>query len=505
MLRTSARRPRATLITIAAVSVTALAITVGLSGCVFGRTITTIGQVDFDEPLPIPPIAESTLDEQGTRVFALDARSGTTEFVQGTQTPTQGFNGTYLGPTLIADVGDTVAVDVTNSLPEPSTVHWHGMHLPADMDGGPHQMVAPGTTRRSTWTVDQPAATLWYHPHPHGETEHQVAMGMAGMFILRDAAEAALPLPRDYGVDDVPVIVQDVELESDGTISMNHDDFVGRLGDQLVVNGAIGPYLDVTTDVVRLRLLNASSARVYDFALADDRLFAMVASDGGLLERSLPLTHLQLSPGERAEILVTMTPGEIVVLRSNEPDLGGVVPFVSTGGGGDSFDVLELRAAATLERRGEVPQSLVAVPRYDPAEASSERSFALDGTQINQQEMDLSRIDEVVTVGSTEIWSVHNGMAAPHNFHVHDVQFQVLEIGGSPPPPELAGWKDTVYLRPNTDYRLIMRFEDYTDMDSPYMYHCHLLRHEDEGMMGQFIVVKPGETAGQLQGEHHDH
>jgi suppressor of ftsI len=119
--------------------------------------------------------------------------------------------------------------------------------------------------------------------------------------------------------------------------------------------------------------------------------------------------------------------------------------------------------------------------------------------------MDLSRIDEVVTVGSTEIWNVRNGMAAPHNFHVHDVQFQVLAIGGSLPSPQLAGWKDTVYLRPNTDYRLIMRFDDYTDTDSPYMYHCHLLRHEDEGMMGQFIVVKPGETAGQLQGEHHDH
>lgn len=499
------RRPRATIAVLSAMTTIALGTTLALAGCgLFGnRTLSTIGKVDFASPLPVPPLAESHLDDDGTRVFALDAQSGSSEFLPGVQTETWGFGRPYLGPTLVANVGETVAVDVTNSLDEPTTVHWHGMHLPAEMDGGPHQLVQPGESWRPAWTVKQDAATLWYHPHPHGETEEQVGMGMAGMFILKDAAEAALPLPRDYGVDDIPVIVQDVAFDREGQLTESYAEFAGQLGDQLLVNGAIGPYLDVSTDVVRLRLLNASQARSYAFAFADDREFAMMASDGGLLEQSLPLTVIQLSPGERAEILVSMTAGESVVLQSRPQDLGGL--FVGNGGAHDSFDVLELRAAATLETRGTVPGALVPMERLDAAAASAERGFDLDSTQINGRDMEPSRIDEVVTVGSTEIWTVRNGMAAPHSFHVHDVQFQVLSVDGAAPPPQLAGWKDTVYLLPNLDYRLIMRFEDYTDPDTPYMYHCHLLRHEDGGMMGQFIVVKPGEAAGTIEGEHHDH
>src|SRR5690606_24414671 len=137
--------------------------------------------------------------------------------------------------------------------------------------------------------------------------------------------------------------------------------------------------------------------------------------------------------------------------------------------------------------------------------ASAERTFRLDGTEINGRDMDMTRIDETVTVGTTEVWDVRNDMAAPHNFHVHDVQFQIGSVDGQPPTPELAGWKDTVYLEPERDYRLVMRFEDYTDPDSPYMYHCHLLRHEDSGMMGQFVVVEPGQSAGMIEGNHHDH
>jgi bilirubin oxidase len=189
-----------------------------------------------------------------------------------------------------------------------------------------------------------------------------------------------------------------------------------------------------------------------------------------------------------------MTPGESVVLRSEAPDYGGVVTF---GGGADGrsdrFDVLELRAAATLRTAGSVPDALAPVPRIDPATASEHRLFSLDGTQINQHKMDMGRIDVVATVDTVEVWDVRNDMAFPHSFHVHDVQFQVVSIGGKAPPPELAGWKDTVYLRPNTDYRLVMRFADYADPEHPYMYHCHLLRHEDAGMMGQFLVVAPGQ------------
>ena len=156
---------------------------------------------------------------------------------------------------------------------------------------------------------------------------------------------------------------------------------------------------------------------------------------------------------------------------------------------------------------GEVPAVLVPIERLDEDDATKSRTFTMDATQINQNNMDMDRIDEVVELGATEVWSVTNNMAAPHNFHVHDVQFQVLDIAGDAPPAALAGWKDTVYLRPNETYRLIMRFTDYADPDHPYMYHCHLLRHEDNGMMGQFLVVKPGTAVPTAnEGEsHHEH
>jgi len=155
--------------------------------------------------------------------------------------------------------------------------------------------------------------------------------------------------------------------------------------------------------------------------------------------------------------------------------------------------VLELVASETLKTAGTVPETLVALDRLDDFDATAERRFVLDGKQINQQPMDLGRIDEVVTLGATEVWNVRNNMALPHSFHVHDVQFQLLSAAGGPPTPELAGWKDTILLRPNSDYRLIMRFTDYSDPSTPYMYHCHLLAHEDDGMMGQFVVVEQGQ------------
>jgi len=494
--------PRSAAIT----AVTALALTTVLAGCSEGSPdVDTIGRVAFDTALAIPPLAEPTTDAAGRLHFDLTAQTGTVGVVPGRSTETWGFNGPYLGPTIVAASGDDVQVDFDNGLEEPTTVHWHGMHLPARADGGPHRMVAPGDDWSPRWTVDQPATTLWYHPHPHGETERHVGRGLAGMFIVRDEAEAALSLPRDYGVDDIPVIVQDVRLDADGQLVSDTRDYIGPVGDRLLVNGTVGPSLAVTTDVVRLRLLNASPARIYNFALSDDRDLALIGTDGGLLERPFPTRAVQLSPGERAEVLVRMAPGERITLQSRDVDLGGGPGLGGLNGARDSFDVLELVASDALNSAGTVPQTLVPVKRLDDLEATEERRFVLDGKQINQQKMDLTRIDEVVTVGATEVWNVRNNMALPHSFHVHDVQFQLLSIGGEPPPPELAGYKDTILLRPNTDYRLIMRFTDYTDPRTPYMYHCHLLQHEDQGMMGQFVVVEPGQRAGTIEpGDTHD-
>jgi FtsP/CotA-like multicopper oxidase with cupredoxin domain len=369
--------------------------------------VDTVGKVPFEQPLAIPPLAESHVDDDGRRVFDLTAQQSTTELMPGTVTETWGYNGGYLGPTLRAERGEDVVVNVTNNLDETTTVHWHGMHLPAAMDGGPHQPIAPGETWSPSWTIDQPAATLWYHPHPHGETEDHIYRGLAGLLILDDPdSSAAKRLPHDYGVDDIPVIVQDKRFD-DGDLTYGRSWFSGsgRLGGTLLVNGTYGPYLDVTTELVRLRLLNASTARVYDFGFSDDREFDVVATDGGLLPGPVATNRIMLSPGERAEI-----------------------------------------------------------------------------------------------------WAITNRDRNVHNFHVHDTQFQIADVDGHAPPTELAGWKDTVLLRPNTTTRIALRFSDYTDPDVPYMYHCHLVYHEDQGMMGQFVVVGPEESTGDIDSsEHSDH
>ncbi|HLV05576.1 MAG TPA: multicopper oxidase domain-containing protein [Actinomycetaceae bacterium] len=474
---------------------------------VIGRaTVDTVGTVRFDQPLHVPPLAESRLDDAGRRVFDLTAQQGTRQFVPGgATTPTWGLNGDYLGPTLRAHRGEEVVVRITNELPETTTMHWHGMHLPPEMDGGPHQTVAPGETWSPSWVVDQPAATLWYHPHTHGLTQEHVGRGLAGMFILDDDTSGTLDLPSEYGVDDIPVIVQDRSIDDEGRVTGSSFGTTGPLGEELLVNGTYGPYLDVTTERVRLRLLNASAARTYAFAADDGRDLMLVGTDGGLLEAPVPMDQVQLSPGERAEVVVTMSPGERVVLRSLPPDLGTDGTEDRSAGGQDRFDVLELRAADEPAPSPPLPERLVPVPRLDPA-ADAHRTFDLRSFRINGRSMDMDRVDLAVTVDSTEVWEVRNVHGTPHNFHVHDVQFQVLDVDGAPPPPQLRGWKDTVYLPPHGSVRLIMRFEDYTDATVPYMFHCHLLWHEDQGMMGQFVVVDEGEEpdlAGAGDGEHH--
>lgn len=488
------RRPKVIIGIVAALAVSAAGVgTAFATGIGNAPAVDTVGTVEFDTPLAIPELLEPVVDADGTRVFTLDARAGSTAFIDGLDTPTWGFNGSYLGPTIRAAQGDRVRVDVTNSLDETTSVHWHGMRVAGEMDGGVHQPIEPGAGWSPEWTVDQEAATLWYHPHPHGATEEHVRRGLAGLFLIDDPVAAALPLPREYGVDDIPLIVQDVELDREtGELGERDGGSTGHLGDELLVNGTLAPYLEVETDVVRLRLLNASTARIYAFGFDDGRSFSHIAADGGLLPAPRETERLQLSPGERAEILVRMTPGETIVLRSENPDLGGVLSvFGGSNGGADRFDVLELRAADALETRGTVPDVLVSREALDRSHAVVTRKWVFDGTEINGQAMSMERIDAVVERGTVERWRVRNDMSYPHNFHVHGVHFEVARYGGEAPPSALAGAKDTLYLPPGVEVELLLRFE-HADPSHPLMLHCHLLRHEDAGMMAQFLVVEPG-------------
>jgi blue copper oxidase len=465
--------------------------------------VNTVGELGFENELAIPPLLEPRA-EDGRKVFDLTLQQGRAELLPGKPAETWGVNGAYLGPTLRAERGDRVELRVRNGLPETTTVHWHGMHLPAAADGGPHQPIDPGETWTPSWKIDQPAATLWYHPHPHSETADHVYRGVAGIFLLDDSDAEVLSLPAEYGVDDIPLIIQDKRLDGDGELDFSQGLIspTGRLGSTILVNGTYSPYLEIGDERVRLRLLNGSNARVYNVGFADDREFDLIATEGGLLEAPQRMGRVQLSPGERAEIVAAFEPRERIVLRSFEPELGTNFFEGRFAGGDDSFDLVQIRAGATLASSPSVPERLGSHEHLHAEEADRTRRFELNGTQINDKDMDMRRIDEVVRRGATEIWEVRNAAGTPHNFHVHGVSFAVLDYDGEEPPPHLRGLKDTVYVPPGKTVRLVIGFSDYTDPELPYMFHCHILQHEDRGMMGQFVVVQPGREALDPPHEH---
>ncbi|WP_067569611.1 multicopper oxidase family protein [Nocardia acidivorans] len=470
------------------------------AGCAGGRSGTPGVSAGGTRPLPIPPLAPSTVGADGVRRFTLEAMAGTTEMRAGQPTPTWGYNGSILGPTLRAERGEQVAFTIHNALPEPTTVHWHGMHVPASCDGGPHQTIQPDGVWQPAWTVDQPAATLWYHPHPHGSTEKHVYRGLSGFFLLDDAESDRLELPKEYGVDDIPLVIQDRRLTADGALDESDPSDIGLLGKVIITNGIAGAHLEVHTQRVRLRILNGSSGRLYNLAFSDNREFRLIATDGGLLAAPVPLRHIQISPGERVELVVEVG-GDPVTLRSLPIEQRTGIKNPAAFGFDDSFDILLLRPARTLKSSAPLPSSLAAIPALVPPGTPATRTFDLRWHMINNQRMDMNRIDMTIPVDTTEVWTVRNSDDWPHNFHVHDVRFQIIAIDGQAPPPELAGWKDTVYTTPGPAYTLAMRFSGHTDPTYPYMYHCHLLLHEDQGMMGQFLVLAPGQQPAPMKME----
>ncbi|MGJ7439455.1 multicopper oxidase family protein [Aquipuribacter sp. MA13-6] len=503
------RRGRGAVVLAVVVSVT-VPVMIAVVGAVAlwwnGRT-DTVGAVTFERPLRIPALAASTVDAGGTRVFDLTMQTGRTDLTGRGDTETWGVDGAHLAPTVRVQRGERVRVDVRNELPETSTLHWHGLHVPAASDGGPHRLVRPGGSWSPSWRVDQPATSGWYHPHAHGTTAEHVRRGVYGMFLVDDPAAAPGGLPDGYGVDDVPVMVQDVRLGGDGSLARGNGflEVTGPLGDTLLVNGTVGPFLDVTTEAVRLRLLNASAARVYDFVLDDGRPMDLVATDGGLLPAPVSTGSVMLSPGERAEVVVRVGPGERVVLQSRPPDLGVAGVMARMSGAGDRFDVLELRAAERLRASPPLAGTLAPAPDLAVQDATVTRTFDLaGGNAINGLRMDMSRVDEVAETGTTEEWAVRNLDGMPHNFHLHGTSFVVAELDGSPPPAHLTGWKDTVLLPPGGVARLVVRHDGPPDPDAPYLYHCHLLAHHDQGMMGQLVLVGPGGEAGDVHDASHE-
>lgn len=314
------------------------------------------------------------------------------------------------------------------------------------------------------------------------------------MFIVDDD-RSPVGLPHDYGVDDVPLIIQDRRFTTTGALDESDSTDVGLLGDTIVTNGIAGAYLSVRSDRIRLRILNGSGGRLYNLGFEDQREFDVIGSDGGLLAAPVTVRRVQLSPGERVEIVVDVDAWMPALLRSFPiADHAGLAPSdAARFGVVDTFDILELRPDRALRASAPLPTVLADLPAPSVSRTATQRSFDLQWYMINRSRMDMNRIDFHATVDTDEIWTIRNVDDWPHNFHVHDTQFRIIDIDGSPPPPELGGHKDTVYAPPGQRIRLAVRFSGYTDPTFPYMYHCHLAMHEDKGMMGQFLVLAPGE------------
>lgn len=421
---------------------------------------------------------------------SLTAAVSSQELWPGSSTQTLALNGAFLGPTICRRRGSGLSLQLRNQLSEELILHWHGVLAPADMDGHPRHAVGPGMTYGYSFPIMQRAGTHFYHAHTHQLTGKQVYLGLAGFFIVEDGVEQELDLPR--GEFDVPLAIQDKRIDANRQLvyaPTMMDAMSGYLGSTILVNGTPEAYLEVRRTLYRLRLLNASNARVYRIGLSDARPFHVIATDGGLIEQPVQATSFYLSPGERVELLVQFSAyavGQSVTLKS--------LPFSGGGmGQGAAIDLMRFDIVGDTAVQPGVPGRLGPVERLDPAAAVRSRVFELDmgmmmRPTINGLAFSMSRVDEMVPQHDMEIWEFRNLSNIMHPMHVHGVQFQVLDRNGSTnlAPNDLA-WKDTVLVFPNETVRVILRFDAYRGL---FLVHCHNLEHEDGGMMLNVDVVQ---------------
>ncbi|PJG57527.1 multicopper oxidase CueO [Aeromonas cavernicola] len=559
--------------------------------------------------LPIP--AALAPDREG--VIQLNVQAGE---IHWRRQPTQswGYNGHLLGPTLRARRGQTVRLQIHNQLMATTTVHWHGLEVPGTADGGPQATIAPGQQWRTSFQLAQPAATCWYHPHTHGQTGQQVAMGLAGLFIIDDDESERLPLPARWGIDDIPVVLQDKRLNAHDQIDYQLDVLsaaVGWFGDMMLTNGAEYPTHTAPRGWLRLRLLNGCNARTLKLATSDQRALYVIGSDGGLLAEPVKLSELALLPGERFEVMVdarngkpfdlvslpvqqigmTLTPFDntLPLLRiqpsllngqgslpdslatlpalpdwqglptrtltlSMEPELDrqGMQALVDRHGqaamAGMSMDhgamtapkqsadkmanmagmdhssmaapkqsadkmamdhsamAAPKQSADKMANMAGMDHSVMAAPKQSAAEMAnmagmdhsamaapdtSPSADSLDlqnGNRINGQAFVMDSPQFAVKQGQTERWIISGeGDMMLHPFHIHGTRFRILTENGQPVAPHRAGWKDIVRIEGGRS-EVLVRFDHLAPKERAYMAHCHLLEHEDTGMMLSFTV-----------------
>lgn len=470
-----------------------------------GSTAGSAPALPEGQPLRELPRLANVSTVPGTFKARLSAAPAVARYAEGLDTPILAYNGTSPGPLIEVVEGDRVEIAFSNDIGgEESTIHWHGMPVPADQDGNPMDPVASGASRTYAFDLGEgSAAAYWYHPHPHGRTAEQVYRGLAGAFVVKPKID---PIPAEYG--DTVLMFTDLRLAADGTMpaSTMADMMNGRVGDHVLVNGQRNPSLAVKRgERRRLRLYNATNARFLRMTF-ENAAMVVVGSDGGLLEAPVAVDEILLAPAERAEIVVTFETAGTAVLRTLAYDRGWMGP-----GKPDDADMALLTAAVaaaeaapmsplparlrniaplgapTVSRRfvlteamemGGEPPAAAGHGGHMMADAGGMRMEFL----INGAAFDMDRVDIEAKAGEVEMWEVVNAADMDHPFHVHGTQFQIVETekAGTTSKPAYPAWKDTVNVARGQTVRLLLR----QDRPGRRMYHCHILEHEQLGMMG---------------------
>ncbi len=432
---------------------------------------------------PWPALAQRRVE------VTLTAAPTRLSLVPGAPTEIFAYNGQFPGPTLEFREGDRVTVHFRNALPEPTTIHWHGLHLPFTSDGSPFHPVAPGETYDYVFTIRPgTAGTYWYHPHPHHRTGYQIAKGLYGAVIVRASDDPLRGIPEKL------IVISDNRFGADNSIDLPAslspagivDRENGREGDIVFVNGKVMPTISIRAgEVQRWRVINASAARVYRLSLPGHKLLH-VGSDGGLFERAVEVDEIVVANAERVELLVRGmgAPGERTALQALPYDR--YIPQTRPHTWNRTRELLTVQYT---KRRpitvAPLPDVLRPVPALDTTQSSATRLMVLTQGMINGQMMDHSRVDVAAKLGATEIWEIENLVGMDHPFHLHGFQFQVLDRNGAPEP--FRAWKDVVNVPKHGSARFIVR---YANFPGKWMFHCHILDHEDHGMMGILEVTE---------------
>ena len=447
----------------------------------------------------------------------------------------------WLGPTIRLRRGQKVRIRFSNRLPEPSIVHWHGLDVPQDADGHPRLAVAGGAEYVYEFEVTNRAGTYWYHPHPHMRTAPQVYRGLAGLLIVSDDEEAALGLPSSDA--ELLCILQDRRFDASNQLvypGAMMDDVTGFLGDRALVNGRVHPTWSLARGAYRIRVLNASNARIYKLAWSDGTPMTVLGTDGGLLEHPRVQRCVVLAPAQRVDLWLDLgqrPTGSRFELHSEAFTLadagiamgGGMGMGMGRGrGGGAAADALPLGSQISLvgievtRRAGSLPRLPARLTTF-ASRWQAERDAPLRRVALGFQAMqwmlagrtfDMTDVaaDEIVTAGSTHQWEFVNtsgpmGRQMAHPIHLHGPQFRILGRTGGDPGNTLreglvdAGWTDTVLVLPGESVRVQVTFTTHPGL---YLYHCHILEHEDMGMMRNFRVVPAREQRRAIESQRDD-